>query len=696
MIKFITGRKTAWVTLLIGLIFAILAFGPLRAASTETSPGVGLPADTESVVVDELISTLPGSDSTAAVIVYAAESKLTDEQVTWLQGSFDRFDPMAQMLVGGANEKFVEFSNLEVNGSKFVPPAAISEDSTTAVITVPMEQTDATEEIVERVEKLRELAKEDAPAGLEVFVTGPEGFSADLSGVFAGADFTLLLSTVIIVAVLLLITYRSPTLWLVPLLVVGVADGMAGQLARQVAAIFGITPDGSVTGILSVLVFGAGTNYALLLIARYREELLLHEDRHFAMAQAVRGAGPAIIASGTTVTLALLTLSFADLAGNRALGLVCATGIVIAMIAALGVLPAALVVFGRGLFWPFVPKFGGINKSDSGLWAKLAKGVSKRPVAVSMLGVLILGGLASGVSGIQVGLASTDRFLKTPEAVVGQQVLAEAFPAGSTSPTIVVAKSAQAEEVKALVENVDGVDSVSVGESNATITQLNVVLEAEGQSEEAYAAINLIRDEVDKATGADAKVGGLDAQALDVKDAYAHDQLIVIPLILILVFVVLVILLRSFVAPVLLLTTVVASFFASMGAGLLIFTSVLGFPALDLSVFLYSFLFLVALGVDYNIFLVTRAKEEAEKVGTRQGMIKALSATGGVITSAGILLAAVFAVLGVLPLVALAQIGVIVCIGVLLDTLLVRTVIVPALAFMTGKKFWWPLKNIGA
>ncbi len=693
MIKFITGRKSAWVTLLIGLIFAILAFGPLRAASTETTPGVGLPADTESVVVDELISTLPGSDSTAAVIVYASDSTLSEEQTAWLQGSFD---PISKMLVGGANEKFVEFSNLEVNGSKFVPPAAISEDSTTAVITVPMEQTDATEEIVERVEKLRELAKEDAPAGLEVYVTGPEGFSADLSGVFAGADFTLLLSTVIIVAVLLLITYRSPTLWLVPLLVVGVADGMAGQLARQVAALFGITPDGSVTGILSVLVFGAGTNYALLLIARYREELLLHEDRHFAMAQAVRGAGPAIIASGTTVTLALLTLSFADLAGNRALGLVCATGIVIAMIAALGVLPAALVVFGRGLFWPFVPKFGGINKSDSGLWAKLAKGVSKRPVAVSILGVLILGALASGVSGIQVGLASTDRFLKTPEAVVGQQVLAEAFPAGSTSPTIVVTNSGQVEEVKALIENVDGVDSVSVGESNATITQLNVVLDAEGQSEEAYAAINLIRDEVDKATGAEAKVGGLDAQALDVKDAYAHDQLIVIPLILILVFVVLVILLRSFVAPVLLLATVVASFFASMGAGWLIFTSVLGFPALDLSVFLYSFLFLVALGVDYNIFLVTRAKEEAEKVGTRQGMIKALSATGGVITSAGILLAAVFAVLGVLPLVALAQIGVIVCIGVLLDTLLVRTVIVPALAFMTGKKFWWPLKNIEA
>jgi RND superfamily putative drug exporter len=693
LINFITGRKTAWVTLLIGLIFAILAFGPLRAATTELNPGVGLPADTESVVVDELIATFDGNDSTAAVIVYASESKLSEEEVTWLQGAFD---PMAQMLVGGANEKFVEFSNLEVNGAKFVPPAAISEDSTTAVITVPMEKTDATEEITTRVEKLRELAKEDAPKGLDVYVTGPEGFQADIAGVFAGADFTLLLSTVVVVAVLLLITYRSPTLWLVPLLVVGVADGMAGQLARQVAAFFGITPDGSVTGILSVLVFGAGTNYALLLIARYREELLLHEDRHFAMAKAIRGAGPAIIASGTTVTLALLTLSFADLAGNRALGLVCATGIVIAMISALGVLPAALVVFGRGLFWPFVPKFGAVNKSDTGLWATLAKGVSKRPVAVSILGVLVLGALASGVGGIQVGLASTDRFLKTPEAVVGQQVLAEAFPAGSTSPTIVVANNSQAEEVKSVVEKVAGVDSVSIGESNGTITQLSVILDGESQSEAAYKSIALIRDEVDKVAGADAKVGGLDAQALDVKDAYTHDQLIVIPLILILVFVVLVILLRSFVAPVLLLTTVVASFFASMGAGWLIFTNILGFPALDLSVFLYSFLFLVALGVDYNIFLVTRAKEEAEKLGTRQGMIKALSATGGVITSAGILLAAVFAVLGVLPLVALAQIGVIVCIGVLLDTLLVRTVIVPALAFMTGKKFWWPLKKIEA
>ncbi len=690
LISFITGRKTAWVTLLLGLIFAALAFGPLRAATTETNPGVGLPATAESVIVDEKLADLPGSDSTAAVIVYASDSEFSEEAITWLQGTFD---PMAGMPTGGVNEKFLEFTNAELNGAAFVPPAQISEDGKVAVVTVPLEKSDETEVITDRVAELREIADDGAPAGIDVYVTGPEGFQADIAGVFAGADFTLLLSTVVVVAVLLLITYRSPVLWLIPLLVVGTADGMAGQLARQVANLFGITPDASVTGILSVLVFGAGTNYALLLIARYREELLGIQDRHEAMAKALRGAGPAIIASGGTVTLALLTLTFADLAGNRALGIVCATGVVIAMISALAVLPAALVVFGRGLFWPFVPKFGGVNKSDSGLWAKLGRGVSKKPVAVSVIGVLILGALAAGAGGIQVGLSSSDRFLKTPEAVVGSEVLAEAFPAGSTSPTIVVSNLDKADSVVAAALTVDGVASAEVTASNDSIARIDVILDGAAQSEEANASIVALREAVGTVDGADAAVGGQDAQALEVKEAYAHDQLIVIPLILLLVFLVLVLLLRAIVAPVLLLVTVVASFFASMGAGWFLFVNVFGFPALDLSVFLYSFLFLVALGVDYNIFLVTRAKEEAEHLGTKQGMIKALSSTGGVITSAGILLAAVFAVLGVLPLVALAQIGVIVCIGVLLDTLLVRTVIVPALAFMTKKTFFWPSKK---
>jgi RND superfamily putative drug exporter len=685
IVKFISGRRGAPTTLLIGLFFAFLAFGPLNGAATETAPGVGLPKDNETVLVDEALKDLPGSDASAAIIVYDSAIPFTESQKTWLQGAFDA---KTQQLTGGANEKFLKFTNLEVMGKAFVPPATISENGKTAIITIPVDKSEEVDVVAERVKEMRDLAKDDLPAGMTAYVTGPEGFSADISNVFAGADFKLLATTAMVVIVLLLITYRSPTLWLIPLLVVGTVDGMAGGLVRTLAEWLGITLDGSITGILSVLVFGAGTDYALLLISRYREELLQFTNRHEAMARALRESGPAILASGTTVILALLTLTFAQLDGNRALGIACATGVFLAMVTAVTVLPAALVVFGRWIFWPLTPKFGGINKSDNGLWAKLGKGVSRKPVIVAIVGFILLGAMASGASGLKIGLSATDRFLAKPEAVAGQEVLAKAFAAGSSTPTTVIANNSQVDAVVAKAETVSGVDSVKVGAKNDSITKIDVVLNDASGTDEAYATIVALREAVHAVDGADAKVGGLDAQGLDVKNAYAADQGLVIPLILALVFIVLVLLLRSFVAPVLLLLTVVASFFASLGAGWLVFVNILGFPALDLSVFLFSFLFLVALGVDYNIFLVTRAKEEAEKLGTRQGMIKALSSTGGVITSAGVLLAAVFAVLGVLPLVALAQIGVIVCIGVLLDTLLVRTVIVPALAFIAGKKFW--------
>ncbi|MEY3855557.1 MAG: hypothetical protein RJA45_27, partial [Actinomycetota bacterium] len=387
--------------------------------------------------------------------------------------------------------------------------------------------------------------------------------------------------------------------------------------------------------------------------------------------------------------------------GTRALGLACAVGIVVAMISALFVLPAALVSFGRWIFWPGTPKLGGINKTDNGVWAKLGRGVSKRPRIVAIAGFVVLAALAVGSFGIKIGLSSTEQFMKKPEAVVGIELLAKSFPAGATSPTVVIANQDKAEEVVNAIKEVKGVDSVEIAKTfegealtDGSINKINVVLTGASRSEEAYKSIVDIRAAVKDVAGADAKVGGQDAQYLDVKNAYAHDQGLLIPIILALVFLVLVLLLRSIVAPVLLLLTVVASFFASLGAGWLVFVNVFNFPGLDLSVFLYSFLFLVALGVDYNIFLVTRAQEESGKLGLKQGMIKALSSTGGVITSAGILLAAVFAVLGVLPLIALTQIGVIVCIGVLLDTLLVRTVIVPALAFIAGEKFWWPRKPV--
>jgi len=616
-----------------------------------------------------------------------------------LQGEFD---PVIQMPSGGANELFLDFTNVEIMGEAFVPPATVSEDNTTAVITVPLDEIDDVEPRGERVAEIRALSADAAPSGITTYVTGPEGFQVDLAGVFEGADFVLLGSTVIIVILLLLITYRSPTLWIVPLLVVGTADLMAGQIGRNVADFFGLAADGSVTGILSVLVFGAGTNYALLLIARYREELLKFEDRHEAMAKALKGVAPAILASGGTVVLALLTLAFAELGVTRALGVVCATGIVVAMISALGVLPAAIVVFGRGLFWPFVPRFGGVNKSETGWWAKLGTGVSKRPVTVAIVGVAILGGLSFGSAGVTIGIPETEQFRVKPEAVLGIEVLGKAFPAGESSPTQVVANNDFADDVVEVALSLDVVASAEVVNFNDTVSRIDVVLDAEGGSDEAYVAIVDLREAVQGVTGAGALVGGDDATRLAVKETYERDQLLVIPLILILVFIVLVILLRALLAPILLLSSVVLSFFSAIGAAWLLFENVFGMSGLDFSVFLYSFLFLVALGVDYNIFLVSRAREEAANLAgtvrqpTRQAMVKALGATGGVITSAGVLLAAVFAVLGVLPLIALFQVGIIVGIGVLIDTLLVRTVVVPATAFIAGDAFWWPRKKMTA
>jgi RND superfamily putative drug exporter len=668
LVSFMTARKTFWVMLLLGIATAGIVFGPLTVAKTDTSPTAGVPAWAQSSKVTELQKTLPGSDSTSALVLFQSDSALTDSE---------------KSFIAAKQAKLAKFA-----ASPFLPPVQYSSDSTTALVVVPLEKVASAKEISTRVADMRAAASEGKPAGLKALLTGPEGFQADIAGVFAGADFTLLITTGMVVILLLLVTYRSPILWIFPLVVVGSADGMSGILAQRVASWFDIQLDGSVTGILSVLVFGAGTDYALLLISRYREELLATKNRFDAMAHALKHSGPAIIASGTTVILALATLALADIEGTRALGIACATGVFVAMLGAVTVLPAVLLLGGRWMFWPVVPREGKPNKSETGIWAKLGRSVSKRPVAVAIIGLAILAGLASGGAGIKIGLSSTEQFLKQPEAVAGQVVLANAFGAGKGSPTEVIVDTQYAQVAADAAKSVAGVESAIASIANSKITQLNVTLKAEPQSDAEYKIIQALRDKLATVKGANALVGGLDATAYDAKLSYERDEKLIIPLILGLVFIVLVLLLRALVAPVLLLLTVVASFFASLGAGWLIFTKVFDFPGLAQSTFLFSFLFLVALGVDYNIFLVTRAKEESAKLGLKEGMIKALSSTGGVITSAGVLLAAVFAVLGVLPLIALTQIGVIVCVGVLLDTLLVRTVIVPALAFISGEKFW--------
>jgi RND superfamily putative drug exporter len=668
---FLTGARTAWIVLVLGVLGggALLATAP---AGEGGAPTAGLGDQVESARADAIAEGLQDEGSTSGLVVFQGEEEFD-------QGQLAELEQRAADLT-------------ELSTADRLPPLQVSPDGDVAFLIVPLEPIENVDEQAERADEIRSVAG-DGLDGVRVYLTGAEGFEVDISAVFEGADFTLLLVTVIIVTVLLLVTYRSPTLWLVPLAVIGFADAVAGAAARRVADVLGVTLDASVTGILSVLVFGAGTNYALLLIARYRDELRLEEDRREAMARALRGTGPAVLASGGTVVLALLTLSFASLSGTRALGIACAVGVLIAMAYALLVLPAALVSFGRWLFWPYVPKVGSADAVHRSPWARLGRAVSRRPAVVAVVGLVVLGALSTGALSLRTGLAQSDQFLERPDAVTGQEVLAEGFDIENGTPTVVVLPDADAEEATAVLQELDGVDGVQPAASESGTTRLDVSIGEPAESDAAFAVVEDIRaalDDVGEGTGL---VGGADAQALDVKSASASDRALLIPIILAVVLLVLLVLLRAIVAPVLLLATVVASFGAALGASWYLFQTVFGFPALDEQVILLSFLFLVALGVDYNIFLVTRAQEESRSLGVREGMVRALASTGGVITSAGILLAAVFAVLGVLPLIALTQIGIIVCVGVLLDTLLVRTVIVPALAFLFGERFWWPRRG---
>ena len=681
--RVVRGRLAAWLTLAVALVVGVVAFGLPKPDNPDPVSGTGLSVEWQSTQVERLQDQLPSKDAQTALVVVsrADQAPLSGTDRSTLDG------------IAG------ELNSLAAGGR--VSPAQVSPDGTVALVAVPLSTEGGPSAVVDEVEKLRE-AVGDLPGELTVEVTGGPAFTADLGKVFEGADTTLLLFTAAVVAVLLLITYRSPFLWLVPLLVVGATEQITLRVVESLVPAFGIyLPSGQVTGIASVLVFGAATNYALLLIARYREELRREEDRFAAMRAALRRTAEPILASGSTVVLGVLTLLLSEQETNRALALACATGVILAMLSALFVLPAALLLFGRGLFWPFIPRVGSAAR-EGRIWGRLGELVVRRPLPVAALAVLLLAGLALGGLGIRTGLSETEQFSEKPEAVAGAETLARAFPAGSTQPVAVITNPQAAPAVLAAASDVDGVASARPGTAGYRVAQIDVVLTAEPGSAASDRAVVALRDAVaavpDSAPpavdGADAPdgalVGGSVAATYDSNEANTKDLQLILPLILLLVGAVLVLLLRGLLAPLLLVLTVIASFFASLGAAWLLFDHVLDFPALDSGVLLLAFVFLVALGVDYNIFLVTRAREDARRSGTRDGMLSALRVTGGVITSAGILLAAVFAVLGVLPLITLTQIGIIVCIGVLLDTLLVRTVLVPALAFLLGDRFWWP------
>jgi len=404
----------------------------------------------------------------------------------------------------------------------------------------------------------------------------------------------------------------------------------------------------------------------------------------------VRRAGPAIVASNATVVLALLTLLFASSPSTRSLGVQAASGLVLAAVFVLLVLPPLLGLFGRKLFWPFIPRAGARALTEGGAWHRVADGVARRPALVSVVAIGVLALLCTGLLRTPVGLSQTEQFRVQAESVTGFDTLAEHFPSGVTDPTLVIASTGRSAAVAQAITGTPGVVSTApAGTSPDGLTQWSVVLAAAPASEEAFGTVDALRTSVHAADPA-ALVGGSDAKARDAAGAAARDRVVVVPAILAVVLLVLFVLLRSVLAPLLLVAVTVLSALAALGLGGWASVHVFGFPALDNTVPLFALLFLVALGVDYTIFLVTRAREETPAHGTRDGIVRAVSATGAVITSAGIVLAAVFCVLGVLPLIALTQVGIIVGLGILLDTFVVRTVVIPALFTLIGPAVWWP------
>lgn len=623
--------------------------------SASQSP-VAVPASAESARADALRTQFPGGDTAPAIIV-----------VTRTDGA--ALTPADTAAAG--------------------PGAQVSADGKAALRVAPLAADLSGFHLRDAVHALRNQLSTSLPDGLRAEVTGGPAFGADIANSFAGANITLLAVTATVVALLLIVTYRSPVLWLVPLLVIGFADRVGAVVGTAVAAAAGLNPDGSTAGITSVLVFGAGTNYALLLISRYREELALRGDHRDALRVAWRAAAPAIVASNATVVLALLTLLLATAPSNRSLGAQAAAGLVVAAVFVLLVLPPLLGLFGRRLFWPFIPRTGShaMPLTESGAWHRIAAGVARRPGRVATVALAGLAVLCAGLVNLPVGLSQTQQFRVQAESVAGYQTLADHFPSGLTNPTTVIASSPAVGEAVTATPGV--VSAIPTAHSAAGLTQWSVVLAAAPASSEAFKTIDTLRDSVHRVDST-AVVGGADAQARDAATAAQHDRRTVIPAILIVVLAVLFVLLRSALAPLVLVAVTVLSALAALGLGGWASVHLFGFPALDNGTPLFAFLFLVALGVDYTIFLVTRAREETPEFGNRQGIVRSVSATGAVITSAGIVLASVFCVLGVLPLIVLTQLGIIVGLGILLDTFVVRTVIIPALFTLIGPRIWWP------
>ncbi|HEX8079598.1 MAG TPA: MMPL family transporter [Jatrophihabitans sp.] len=611
-------------------------------------------------------------------------------------------------------------------------PPQVSADGTTIAVFTPLVQKENGQDlrwdlIGEVEEKIVNETSAGLPAGLEAYPAGQSGFLLAFTQAFEGIDSTLLIAALTVVIIILLFVYRSPVLWIFPILSALMALGLSSMVIYFLAKEDVLSLNGQTAGIMPVLVLGAGTDYALLLVARYREELHNYPNRFDAMIVAWRGAVPAIVASAATVMLGLGCLIFSSLESNKTLAPAGVISIACTLLLSITFLPVLLALAGRWVFWPRKPKLDQtVDLTSHGFWGGVASRVdrNRRPAwigSVVLLGVCLIGLFSLNTS----GFSQAETLTNEADAIVGQELYDEKFGVDTNTPAVITTNANSVDAVIAAVSKVEGVDTkpgavcvqVDYPKLAAAIksgstpppsgscapeslqvqpiegrTILNATMTDAFDTDEAYATVDRLREAVGNVPGADAQVGGISAATLDVKVASEHDRYLIIPIVLLVIFLVLAVLLRSILAPILLILTVVLSFGAALGIGALAFEHLFGFPGSDPSYPLFSFVFLVALGIDYNIFLMTRIREESIKHGTRAGISRGLTVTGGVITSAGIVLAATFTVLGVLPLVFLTELGFTVAVGVLIDTILVRSVLVPALAADIGKKIWWPSK----
>ena len=668
----LTGPVTKWIVLAAWLVafVGLGAFSSKLAEVQNNEAASWLPASAESTRALEKLEPFQDPNSIPTVVVYEKDSGLTQEDLA------------------AAQAHVAEFQAMDGVQGEVVGPV-VSKDGDVAQTTVTFNfGKNGWEDMPDTADQLREISQID---GVNVYIAGSGGQAADSFEAFSGIDSSLLLAALGVVIVILLFTYRSPVLWILPIFSVVVALSSSLGLVYFLAKYAHLTVNGQSQAILSILVIGAGTDYALLLVARYREELRRHENRHEAMAFALHRAAPAILASAATVAVGMLCLLFAEMSSTAGLGPVTAIGVGVTFLVMVTLLPALLVIFGRWIFWPMRPAYRSAEPTQSGIWARVGRRISVQPRAVwAVTGALLLVACLGLLKLDANGLDTDETYTKDFESVVGQRVLIDHNLVDTSNPIMVAANGDKAEEVAQALAGVDGLEPPSEPVVQGGVAFITAAIPGDPASQTAFDLVEDARAAVSHVDDADALVGGFSAIYLDTKEASTRDNLVIIPIVLLVVFLILVLLLRALTAPLILIATVVLSFGAAMGISTLLFEYVFDFAGADAAFPLFAFVFLVALGIDYNIFLMTRVREETLNSGTRRGSLTALTSTGGVITSAGIVLAATFLVLGTLPLVFLAELGLTVALGVLLDTMIVRSVLVTAINLDLGGKIWWP------